>query len=39
MVPQVLAPLVRRFQELRRHLLENDRAAKGRLDSAAEQLQ
>ncbi|KAL4443970.1 hypothetical protein ABPG75_011707 [Micractinium tetrahymenae] len=35
---QVLAPLVRRFQELRRHLLENDRAAKQRLDAAAGQL-
>lgn len=35
---QVLAPLVRRFIQLRHRLLENDRAAKHRLDVAAEQL-
>lgn len=32
---QVLAPLVRRFQALRLRLLENDKAAKHRLDAAA----
>ena len=35
---QVLAPLVRRFMALRTRLLDNDRAAKKRLDLAAEQL-
>lgn len=35
---QVLAPLVRRFQALRARLIDNDRAAKHRLDAAAEQL-
>ncbi|PRW45646.1 OTU domain-containing protein isoform X1 [Chlorella sorokiniana] len=35
---QVLAPLVRRFMALRARLLDNDRAAKKRLDLAAEQL-
>ena len=35
---QALAPLVRRFEALRGRLLENDHAAKGRLDAAADQL-
>ncbi|PSC68966.1 OTU domain-containing protein isoform X1 [Micractinium conductrix] len=35
---KVLAPLVRRFQQLRHRLLESDYAAKTRLDAAAEQL-
>ncbi len=35
---QVLAPLVRRFMALRTRLLDNDRAAKHRLDLAAHQL-
>ena len=36
--PQVLAPLLRRFMSLRTRLLDNDRAAKKRLDLAAEHL-
>lgn len=36
--PQVLAPLVRRFQALRARLIHNDLASKHRLDTAAGQL-